>query len=143
MQLIGYEMKQGFVFVMLAGVVLFLGTLLQDVLKNDSVTTTSIGVVETGQGTPNGSPGFLEGSPTTSAGSINGNAPPQNGSPVPVSTPVPAFTIHEVVSGDSLYAISLAYGVTIDELKLFNGLTSDALDVGDQIKIPPSSSDAP
>lgn len=138
-------MKQGFVVVVLLGVFVFLGVTFWDVSKNDlgASTTTSAGVVvEANQGTPNGKPS-LEGSPTASNGSINGSPSPENGSSPLVSTAVPTFTIYEVVSGDSLYGISLAYGVSIEELKTFNGLTSDALDVGDKIKIPPASSGIP
>ena len=44
--------------------------------------------------------------------------------------------LYVVKSGDNLYAISKLYGVTVDELKQANGLTSNLLSVGQVLKIP-------
>lgn len=41
-----------------------------------------------------------------------------------------------VKSGDNLYAISKMYGVSIDQIKQANGLTSDVLTIGQTIVIP-------
>lgn len=41
-----------------------------------------------------------------------------------------------VKSGDTLYAISKKYGVTVDELKKYNNLTSNSLSIGQVLKIP-------
>lgn len=41
-----------------------------------------------------------------------------------------------VKGGDTLYAISKKYGITVDELKKYNNLTSNSLSVGQVLKIP-------
>ncbi|MBN2393212.1 MAG: LysM peptidoglycan-binding domain-containing protein [Anaerolineae bacterium] len=43
---------------------------------------------------------------------------------------------HTVQSGDTLYSISRRYGVTVDQLKQRNNLTSDMIRVGQQLIIP-------
>ncbi len=43
---------------------------------------------------------------------------------------------HKVSRGDSLYAISRRYGLTIEQLQLANGLTSDVLQIGQVLRIP-------
>lgn len=48
--------------------------------------------------------------------------------------------IHIVQAGDNLYRIGLRYGFTVDELAEYNGMTDvNNLEVGQEIKIPPSS----
>jgi membrane-bound lytic murein transglycosylase D len=42
---------------------------------------------------------------------------------------------HEVLPKESLYGISKKYGVTVDELKKWNNLTSDNLKIGQQLII--------
>ena len=44
--------------------------------------------------------------------------------------------MYTVVPGDSLYAIANRYGVTVDELKAYNNLTSNMLSIGQVLKIP-------
>lgn len=44
--------------------------------------------------------------------------------------------IYTVKSGDSLYSIALNYGVTVDELKNVNNLTSNTLSIGQVLIIP-------
>ena len=44
--------------------------------------------------------------------------------------------IYIVKSGDSLYSISRTYGVTIDNLKNINNLTTDILTIGQTLVIP-------
>ena len=46
-----------------------------------------------------------------------------------------------VQRGDSLYSISSAYGVSVNELKNANNLTSDLLTIGQVLTIPTSSTD--
>lgn len=46
-----------------------------------------------------------------------------------------------VQRGDSLYSISRAYGISVNELKTANNLTSDLLTIGQVLTIPTSSTD--
>jgi LysM repeat protein len=47
--------------------------------------------------------------------------------------------VHIVRAGETLYSIGRLYGVTIEELQTYNGLTNvNDLDIGQEIKIPPS-----
>lgn len=63
---------------------------------------------------------------------------------IPSEEEVPGDT-YIVQAGDSLYSISRRYGLTVDELKKLNQLTSNALSIGQKLKIkgelitPPSS----
>ncbi|WP_160725267.1 glycosyltransferase family protein [Bacillus sp. USDA818B3_A] len=45
------------------------------------------------------------------------------------------FEIYKVQNGDTLYQISKEFGVTIEQLKQLNGLTSDIIDSGYPLKI--------
>ena len=45
-----------------------------------------------------------------------------------------------VKRGDTLYSISRQYGVSVDELRRINNLTSDVLSIGQEISIPSSES---
>ena len=44
--------------------------------------------------------------------------------------------IYTVKKGDSLYSISKKYNTTVDEIKRYNNLTSNKLNIGDRIVIP-------
>lgn len=47
--------------------------------------------------------------------------------------------VHIVRAGETLYSIGRLYGVTIEELQSYNGLSNvNDLDIGQEIKIPPS-----
>jgi LysM repeat protein len=43
---------------------------------------------------------------------------------------------YKVQSGDSLYKIATKYGLSVDEVKNYNNLTSELLSIGQIIKIP-------
>ena len=49
------------------------------------------------------------------------------------------YTEYTIKKGDSLYSISKTYGVPIDEIIKYNGLTSNLLNVGKVIRIPLSN----
>jgi hypothetical protein len=57
-------------------------------------------------------------------------------SPVVTSTPnFDGFIYHKVQSGQTLFYIALAYGVTVDYIKELNGLTSNDIYEGQTLKI--------
>ncbi|MCC3357156.1 LysM peptidoglycan-binding domain-containing protein [Bacillus sp. REN16] len=64
-----------------------------------------------------------------------------------VSTPAPAqtadTTTHQVVSGDTLYSIAKRTGTTVDALKKANDLSSNLLEVGQELTIPKSKTSSP
>ena len=45
------------------------------------------------------------------------------------------ISMHEVLPKENLYSISKKYGVTVDQLKGWNNLTTDALQIGQQLII--------
>lgn len=47
---------------------------------------------------------------------------------------------YTVKAGDTLYVIAKTYGTTVTSLKTTNGLTSDLIQIGQQLKIPTTSS---
>ena len=55
----------------------------------------------------------------------------------------PTETTYTVESGDNLTKIAEKYGVTVNNLKAYNGLTSDTITVGQVLKIPPADYTAP
>lgn len=52
---------------------------------------------------------------------------------------VPSADYYIVKGGDSLWSIAKKYGVTVDELKSANNLTSNVLSIGQRLKIPTMS----
>lgn len=60
--------------------------------------------------------------------------PPASSAPAPaVSTK--ATVSYTVKAGDTLYAIAKTFGTTVADLKSINGLTSDLIQIGQQLKI--------
>jgi LysM repeat protein len=55
---------------------------------------------------------------------------------IPTTVTAPAETIYTVQSGDSLYSIARKYGVTVDEIKSANNLTTNLLSIGQTLVIP-------
>ena len=64
--------------------------------------------------------------------------------PVPTSTPAPtitpsptpAFILHTVRWGDTLYSLARRYGTTVEAIRAANGLRSDRIRIGQTLKIP-------
>lgn len=50
--------------------------------------------------------------------------------------PVDSYDIYIVVKGDSLWSIAQKYNTTVDELIRLNGLNNVSLQIGDQLKVP-------
>lgn len=57
--------------------------------------------------------------------------------------PLPEGTRYTVRSNDTLYSIALRFGVTVDAIKQANGLTSDLIQIGQQLIIPGTTVTAP
>jgi len=47
-----------------------------------------------------------------------------------------SYLIHEVKEGETLYRISLMYGVSIEQIKLLNHIKEDVIVVGEKLRIP-------
>lgn len=67
--------------------------------------------------------------------------PTPTATPTPIPTPTATATpvppqVYTVQSGDALLSIALKFGLTVDELKNFNNLTSDDITAGDTLLIP-------
>lgn len=54
---------------------------------------------------------------------------------VTLTTETPKENIYKVQKGDSLYSIAKRYGLTVDELKKLNNLTSNTLNIGQELII--------
>jgi len=48
---------------------------------------------------------------------------------------------HTVVAGDTLWAIAREHGVTVDQLRAYNGLEGDHLEVGDRLRAGPRAAE--
>ena len=59
---------------------------------------------------------------------------------VPTAESPTTDTYYTVKSGDSLYSIANKYGLTVDELKKLNNLTSNLLSIGQKLKVTNNSS---
>jgi len=46
------------------------------------------------------------------------------------------YEVYTVVSGDTLYSIASRYGVSVDDIKTLNNLTSNNLSIGQRLQIP-------
>ena len=79
--------------------------------------------------------------PTITATATSTLTPTPTATPTPVPTPTATATpvppeVYTVQSGDALLSIALKFGLTVDELKNFNNLTSDNITAGDTLLIP-------
>ncbi len=82
----------------------------------------------------------VHGPDSTASGSVQATAAAPAAAP---SAPAAAANVHTVVSGDTLGAISAAYGVSLNDVLAANGLgMSSVIYPGDQIQIPGAGSAA-
>lgn len=76
--------------------------------------------------------------PANPVNNSNANAAPPAPKPAPVKN-VPAVgeskQTHTVQKGETLYAISRIYGMSVDDLKKLNGLNSNAVSIGQKLKV--------
>ena len=63
-------------------------------------------------------------------------------SPIEPTQPTDTSNIYTVKSGDSLYSIARKYNVTVNDLINYNNLKSNVLSIGQQIRIPSSTTNA-
>lgn len=68
---------------------------------------------------------------------------PQIISPTATAVAAPSYASYTVKSGDTLYGIAKTYGTTVTDLKNLNGLTSDVIQIGQQLKISTNATVAP
>lgn len=62
---------------------------------------------------------------------------------LPTQDKVEEITMYTVQKGDSLYSIAKKFGITVDEIKSLNNLTSNNLAIGEQLMIKGSTGDEP
>lgn len=60
---------------------------------------------------------------------------PEPSRPAPPANPAPSATYHTVVKGDTLWNISQRFGLTVDELKQLNELSSNAISIGQRLRV--------
>lgn len=66
---------------------------------------------------------------------VNPNPVPPTPVPAPPVTQPAANQFHSVIKGDTLYSISRRYNKSVDEIKRLNGLTSNTISIGQQLKV--------
>ena len=78
--------------------------------------------------------------PRPSAPSTPSVAPAPRPTPTPAPAPKPRpaapAKYHKVAAGDTLYAITRKYNVSLSALKQTNGLTTDVIRIGQTLRIP-------
>lgn len=62
---------------------------------------------------------------------------------LPTQDKVEEMAMYTVQKGDSLYSIAKKFGITVDEIKSLNNLTSNNLAIGEQLMIKGSTGDEP
>jgi LysM repeat protein len=55
--------------------------------------------------------------------------------PQPTTPPANTATYHQVVKGDTLWNISQRYGITVDQLKQLNGLSTNTISIGQDLRV--------
>jgi len=74
--------------------------------------------------------GATNGAKTVAAGGKAASATPKKG-----REPIPADGLYTVVANDSLWKIGDRFGVSVSDIRTWNGLTSDRLKIGQQLKL--------
>ena len=78
--------------------------------------------------------------PTPEQSPLAGETPSAEPSATPVPTPKPSpparYITHVVVRGETLYSLSRRYGTTTEAIMAANGLASNAIGVGQRLRIP-------
>ena len=77
-------------------------------------------------------------SDTNSSSSIIPNQVTPSGLPEASTSDIPEL-IHTVVAGETLFRIATRYKVSIEDIRAANNLSSDAISIGQQLKIPVAS----
>lgn len=76
----------------------------------------------------------------SSSSSSSSSSSPASRPPAPAPAPSKpasgAARYHTVAPGDTLFSISRRYGVTVAQLKMTNGLTSDLIRIGQSLRLP-------
>lgn len=83
--------------------------------------------------------------PTPTARAVPGpspSGPPSQGSAVPEAPP-PRQATHRVVAGDTLHRIAGRFGVTVAQLREWNGLSGDTIRIGQELRLRPPEGRAP
>jgi LysM repeat protein len=68
---------------------------------------------------------------------------PGTGAIAPATSSLVDSNVYVVKSGDTLSRIATAHKTTVKELKAINGLTTDRINVGQKLKLPPPAAPAP
>ncbi|MEM6397983.1 MAG: glucosaminidase domain-containing protein [Bacteroidota bacterium] len=66
---------------------------------------------------------------------IGGNTDGQPSEDPIISDPLPVERFHTVIRGETLFAISRKYGLTVDALKALNNLSSNTIQIGQRLRV--------
>ena len=85
--------------------------------------------------------------PTPDASELDPDEPETDGpdadEPGPDESPAAGPTVHTVARGETLYRLSLRYDTTVGELRRLNRLTSDQIEIGQQLIVDGAAAPAP
>ncbi len=80
-------------------------------------------------------PTHTGGQPTTTTPTSPPRPATTQPTPPPPPSPAPAVSYHTVESGETLYAISKKYNISIGQIKIWNGLSSNLISIGQQLRV--------
>jgi LysM repeat protein len=140
--------KIGLIFVLAASIALFAGTSVQaspstyTVMSGDCLWTisnhTGVGV-DTIKQLNSLNSDLLKIGQVLTISTYTAPTPVEEPVPAPASVVIPAPSVNSsqylVVSGDNLWSIAQRYGTSIQRIMELNGLSSDALHVGDSLVV--------